>query len=89
MRRYQLRLIAQSLLILINFFVLSKSITLPDRYAQHPAIICPLAVTDLSRICPLPGFLSTRMLQHIDGCFYSQVNFTILGRILRLKPPQA
>ena len=64
----------------------SKSITLPNRYAQHPAIICPLAVTVLSRICPLPGFLSTRMFQHVDGCFYSQVNFTILERILRLKP---
>jgi hypothetical protein len=25
-----------------QFFMLSKSITLPDRYAQHPAIVCPL-----------------------------------------------
>ena len=64
------------------FLSLSKSITLPNRYAQHPAIIRPLALTDLSRICPLPGFLSTRMFQHVDGCFYSRPNFTIFERIL-------
>jgi hypothetical protein len=86
MRRYPLGSIAQYLRILFKFVCLSSSITLPNRYAQHPAIICPLTIPDLSRICPLPGFLSTRMFQHIDGCFYSHLNSTISERILRLKP---
>ena len=64
------------------FLSLSKSITLPDRYARHPAIIRPLTVPNLSRICPLPGLLSTRMFRHVDGYSYSLKSILPL----RLKP---
>jgi hypothetical protein len=66
--------------------MLSKSTTLPNRYAPHSAIICPFAVTDLSRIRSLRGLLPLlELFQHVDGCFYSRSNFIIFERILLLK----
>ncbi len=56
------------------------------RYAQQPAIICPLTVPKRSRICPLPGFLRTRMSQHVDGYSYLLLHF-ITNTLRRLKPP--
>jgi hypothetical protein len=50
--------------------LLSESIAMPIRYAQHPALLARLVVMHLAFGSSLQVFLLTRMFHHVDGYSY-------------------
>jgi len=58
-----------------GFIALSESITTPDRYAPHSAIICPSTVPNRVGSVRCWDRSGLRVLQHVDGDSYSQTNY--------------
>jgi hypothetical protein len=50
--------------IALTFFCFGESITMPVRYAQHPAIICPLTIPNQV------GYVRCRDFSAL-GCFFT------------------